>query len=73
MKKVKVPDTLALYMDTVWTKECPMTHKQFMYGYFEWCKQEVLPVVRPFKEVIIPYLEERGFGYKDLIIYKKDT
>jgi hypothetical protein len=72
MKRTTIHDTLDTYMDTVWTKECPMTHKQFIRGYYDWCKQEMLPVIKPFKEVLIPYLEKRGFGYKDLIIYKSD-
>ena len=59
-------------MDTVWSKECPVTHKKFVLEYYEWCQTKMLPVIKPFKEVLIPYLEKRGFIYKDLVIYKND-
>jgi len=71
MKRTRFDNTLDTYMDTVWNKECPVTHKQFVREYYDWCHKEMLPVIRPFKEVLIPYLEKRGLDYKDCTIYKK--
>lgn len=61
-----VTTSLDVFMDTVWDKECPVHYKKFLIAYHTWCNKESHLIVRAFRNVVKPYLEERGYQfYKD--------
>jgi hypothetical protein len=58
--------SLELFIDTAWDKECPVHFKKFLVAYHDWCTKESRHIVRAFRNVARPFLEERGYQfYKD--------
>ena len=61
-----VTTCLDVFLDTVWDKECPVHFKNFLVAYRDWCIKESQIMVRAFRNVAKPYLQERGYQfYKD--------
>lgn len=58
--------SLEVFLDTAWDKECPVHFKKFLLAYHDWCTKESRHIVRAFRNVVRPFLEERGYQfYKD--------
>ena len=58
--------SLEVFLDTVWDKECPVHFKKFLLAYQHWCVKESRPMVRASRDVVRPFLHERGYQfYKD--------